>query len=667
MRNRFSVDKKCILFGGIAVLQLLFLLYLNISTIQFQADFDSSSGMSQLVEIWRQKTFLIKNWGYQTTVGWDIPLFFAVFIYGVVRDVFLSMGIANCLFIALFVWCVLDILKLTGIRTGNCLIALSFMLVPYTVDALGYLPMLFTGTQSYMMKLLVTLLLMQVFLRIGEKKNRKATLFSFLCFLLFSFLSAVSSGIYMLVCGIAPLLAYLIFETFSRCDWKRLLSAQGIVIAAGILAFGCGIVAAGHWGLTNTASSMKLLTSDKVADNALRCFVGIGELLGAFTSHKTIGVLSLDGIAALFCVLVFAFVVFTVVYYFVRAVKKKEQRPAVKIILWIQFVNLCILLLTDTTYGTQTFEYRYHIVSIVPAMLLAGVFCNDMKDVLNHYFRRMLLVVAAAALVVVSVFNGRAFSGILNYNKSKLEKLSRITEIAKERDTRLIVGMSDDEGGIGDMRLLRVCDFDVNVMVVRDSQAGVVWGASDRYFENGNHRGKTLLAVNENKSRQIPLFILNKMKKIEKVDQYEIYYAENNPFDLYTKLPEKGQTCVDFPYSPGYNIDGVINGEGELEANEAGGVVMMSAQMEAQEGDYQITVHYRTEGSGEAERKETGMAKVYYGKSEVLCEAALKDGGTEAVIPSVHLDKGSEPLHVEIHAAPHSGLRIQSVEIQQQA
>lgn len=664
MRNRFSVDKKCLLFGGITVLQLLFLLYLNIRTIQFQVDFDSSSGMSQLVEIWRQKTFLIKDWGYQTTVGWDIPLFFAVFIYGVVRDVFLSMGIANCLFIALFVWCVFDILKITGIRTGNCLIALSFMLVPYTVDALGYLPMLFTGTQSYMMKLLITLLLVQIFLRIGEKKNRKATLFCFLCFLLFSFLSAVSSGIYMLVCGIAPLLAYLIFETFSRCDWKRLLSAQGIAIAGGILAFGCGILAAGRWGFTNTSSSMNLLTSDKVADNALRCLVGIGELLGAFTSHKTIRVLSPEGIASLFCVLVFAFVVFTVIYYFVRVVKKKEHRPLVKIVLWIQFANLCILFLTDTTYGTQTFEYRYHIVSVVPAMLLIGVFFNDMKNVLNRYFRRMFVLVSAVALVVVSVLNGKSFLSILNFNESKLEKLSHIAKIAKEQDASLVVGMSDDQGGIGDMRLLRVCDFDVNVMVVRDSQAGVVWGASDRYFENGNHRGKTLLAVKENKSSQIPLYILNKMKKIEKVDQYEIYYAENNPFDLYTKLPEKGQTCVDFPYSPGYNIDGEINGEGELEANEAGGVVMMSAQMEAREGDYRITVHYRTEGSADAGREEAGLLKVYYGKNEVLCETPIRDGSTEAVIPSVHLDEGSKPIHVEIHALPNSGIRVQSVEIQ---
>lgn len=665
MKNRVSVDKRCLLFGGIVVLQLLFLLYLNISTIQFQVDFDSSSGMSQLVEIWRQKTFFIKDWEYQTTVGWDIPLFFAVFIYGVVKNVFLSMGIANCLFIALFVWCVFDILKLAGIRTGNCLIALSFMLVPYMVDALGYLSMIFTGTESYMMKLLVTLLLVQIFLRIGERKNWKATLFSLLCFLFFSFLSAVSSGIYMLACGIAPLLAYLIFEAFSRCDWKRLLSAQGMVTAGGILAFGCGIFAAGRWGFTSAASSMKLLTSDKVADNALRCLVGIGELLGAFTSQEPISVLSKEGIASLFCVLVFAFVVFTVMYYFVRVVKKKEQRPLVKIVLWIQLANLGILFLTDTTYGTQTFEYRYHIVSVVPAMLLIGVFCNDMKDILNQYFRRMLLLVSAAVIVVVNVFNGKTFLSILNFNESKLEKLSRITEIAKEQDAQLIVGMSDDEVGVGDMRFLRVCDFDVNVMVVTDSQSGVVWGGSDRYFENGNHTGKTLLAVKKSKARKIPSYILNKMEKIEKVDRYEIYYAENNPFDLYTRLPEQGQTCVDFPYSPGYNINGTINEAGELEINEAGGVVMMSAQMEAKEGDYRITLHYRTEGSVDAGSEDAGVLKVYYGTSEVLCETPIREGGTEAVIPSVHLDqKRFEPIHVEIHAAPDSGIRIQSVEIQ---
>lgn len=73
MLNNMKKYKKEMIFGSILAVQLMALLFYNMTKLRYQADFDSSSGMLQLAEIGRQKTFLIKDWGYQTTLGWDIP------------------------------------------------------------------------------------------------------------------------------------------------------------------------------------------------------------------------------------------------------------------------------------------------------------------------------------------------------------------------------------------------------------------------------------------------------------------------------------------------------------------------------------------------------------------------------------------------------------------
>ena len=36
-------------------------------------------------------------------------------------------------------------------------------------------------------------------------------------------------------------------------------------------------------------------------------------------------------------------------------------------------VNLAVLILTDTTYGSETFEFRYHLIPVVSGFLVVGI------------------------------------------------------------------------------------------------------------------------------------------------------------------------------------------------------------------------------------------------------------------------------------------------------
>ena len=283
MLNNMKKYKKEMIFGSILAVQLMALLFYNLTKLRYQADFDSSSGMLQLAEIGRQKTFLIKDWGYQTTLGWDIPLVIAVLFYAVTKNVFLSMGIANNIIIIGYVLVFIDILKRCGVKKINIMVSLILLFTPYTLGQLGYVPMLFTGTASYSIKLLITFLLIDLMIRIENNISMRKNGWILALYLLFSLLSGISSGIYMLISGIFPVILYVFLRMLSKNNLRVLFSMQMLVPVLGTIAFVIGVILSRLMGIQNAAVSMRLLSAEKMADNFLKCFVGIFELFGGLT------------------------------------------------------------------------------------------------------------------------------------------------------------------------------------------------------------------------------------------------------------------------------------------------------------------------------------------------------------------------------------------------
>lgn len=659
MKQRLLTHKKEVVFGGIVVLQILTIMIFNLTQLRYMADFDSSSGMAQIAEIWKQKTLLIKGWEYQTTVGWDIPLFFAIPVYGVTKNVFLSIGIVDNLFVLGFAALIFDILKKSGIKAKNSFLTMMLFFTPYTLGQLGYVPMLFTSTASYAMKVMIPLLLVDVFVRFDVGMSWKKIWFPLACFLGFSLISAVSSGVYMLICGIAPAALYLLIKAECRNHLKSLLCRQSLVVGLGIVVYGVGIVLAGVLKVTNSTSGMTLLTIDKLATNALGCFAGIWELFGGIREQFAPKVLSLEGIVCLLCILITALFLVTIGYYVVQVLKGKEKRTMICVVLCIQFVNLCVLLLTDTTYAASSFECRYHIVSMVPSILLTGAFFHDMQYRLNVLCYRTLLAVVGIGVVIVSVFQFRAYNTQLKM--SKVDQLSQVMQTAKEHDAGLVyVICNQTDWTLAEGRILRVCDPEIQVATVGTEWTGIGWGASIRNFENANYKGKILIMLKETDMESLDAVYMPRLQDVGTVEDYKLYLAEENIIDCLTAINAFGKKSVDFPYSTGNEMTGTITDDGMLKADAKGGVVLKGTNIAPVAGTYDMMLHYRTPKTSK-EGEVLGTFRVVDQNGNVIGSSPLVAGEKAASVTNFSLREDSGLIHYEVETVPESGVKVKKI------
>lgn len=651
--------KRELILVCVLLLQLIAIMVYNLTKLRYQSDFDSSSGALQAVEIWRQKTLLIHDWVYQTTVGWDNPLLFAVLFYGLTKSIFLSMGIANNLFVLAFVYVIYDILRKSGIRTSGIMMSLIIFFTPYTLGQLGWVSMLFTGTASYSMKVLITLLLLDILVRMENGISLKRNLCHIFVLLAISILSGLSSGIYMLICGVVPVVFYLVLRMLVCNDPKLIRSRYAVITMLGVVSFLVGGVLARGMGLTNNSSSMRLLSVEKLSDNALNCFAGIWELLGAAKPEQSPMVISKEGILCLLCAAITAFILFVIVYYAVQIIRKKEKRMLVGIVLSIVFVNFCVLLLADTTYSSSTFESRYHIVAMVPAMLLTGVFFHDICDKWNVLCKNTFFLGVTVAVLVASIGNFTFY--FKQAQTARINELSKITDLAKEQDIDLIYFISTDDDSLKDGRILRVSDMDINVSTLTTYDVGIAWGGSSRYFENGTHDGKIMVVVNRKNLKKMPDYITSRMDQVDRIAGYRIYTAEENVFDCATGLPEqKGEKTVDFPYSPWYQISGTIQDTGELTADAVGGIVMYGMQVKPEDGVFDIRLNFRCDEEKKKSGEKAGTFGIYTEAGEAKGSVDII-AGQECIMKGVTLQEALGMLHYSVEAVPDSGMHIESI------
>ncbi|MGN1206115.1 MAG: hypothetical protein ACI4SQ_03895 [Eubacterium sp.] len=661
MKKLLKNNKKEIFFGVLLVVELLCIFIFNLTRLKCQADYDSSCGMAQIIEIWKQKTLAIKDWSYQTTVGWDVPIMFAIPLYAITKNIYFSIGFVNNLFVIGFVALFFDILKQAKVSMGYRFATMTILFAPYTLGQLGYTPMLFTGTASYALKVMVTLLMIDLMMRCEAGKKFRNMLLPMIFLCVFSVMTGISSGVYMFACGIVPIAVYIVLNAICRGDLKLLLTKKSIFVLTSTACFGAGMVISKVLNYTNSADSMTFIPAGKFATNIIKCFGGIYELFGVVSGGISPKVMSGYGIMALFAGVITSFVLYIVIYYSVRLIKKQEKRPIVCMLLCVFVVNQLILLITDTNYASESFEFRYHIVTMVPSMLLIGVFLQDIKKRVN------VLVLSTICIVL---FAGASFISFLNFwtyfettKTGRVDNLMPIAEAAKKYDVNLIVDLALEGEAIYDGRILRLCDSDVNVTVYTDYNVGMGWGASSKYFENGRHTGKTMVMVPENSVDSVPSYIMSRMQLVEQMKGYNLYIVEKNIFDSISAFEDTWtKKSIDFPYSANFQVDGEINNRGELCVKPEGGTPLIGAPMTKNDGNYKVTLKYRQRGKNNEPNVKLGEFHITAADGRVLRSVDIMSGQRTAVIPEFHFEDGIEEVHYEVIANQNTRLRIASIQ-----
>lgn len=481
-----------ILLVTLLLIQLIILFVFNLTRLSHIADFDSSAAMSQAMEISKQKTLFINNWSYQSTLGLDSLVPLSALLYTFTHNIFLSFGIANCLGTLLFLYIFISTSKMLEINRTITLTGCIFMLTPLSCGMLGYFPMMFVNASYYMMKSLIPILLISVIIRIqkGIFHTRHSLLIMLLMWL--SFFTGFSCGLYLLVCAFLPILFAQLINMVNvlsqKTDIKNNPKYKNIIysfipsIIAIVLCL-CGFIAGKIYYPYSFISNMVLCNVDNFFNNLFKFIIGFFELFGA-VAYGEVKVISKEGINILLH-LCFAITYLILLFIGCRKIKKNFKKGDNNYFLYFLMIiifNVFILILTYTTYGSATYEYRYFIIPVIAGIFICSHAIPFLKRNITQYipdiFMKLIIPLFAVLILITS------FTSYIDYWEAdnNSENLRALSTSLEERHIEVAYFVDSDPAKETDARILRLFSENVNIVNGNSYNQFNDWGTSTQYF-----------------------------------------------------------------------------------------------------------------------------------------------------------------------------------------
>lgn len=407
---------------GLLVVQFVLLCYFNLTDVRYSMDHDMANGFYHCREMIRNRTINIPDWHHTTSMELDTTFLFAIPIYYFIHDLFLASGISSIIYIVLYVVTIYGILHCMGVEKKFIYLTISLVLTPYTFGMLDYMNMLFFGVSWYTVKTLTPLLLIWLLLLYGKwraftKKQKIFTGVVTAVYFIMLFITSLSTGIYTLMCGIIPIVAYMLFEMWLDGSVRDKFNKWHLaLIVASFVVFVIGYKIYGSVYGEASRADMQLTRLENYAINIRACIAGIFQLFGGIATDE-IDVMSLEGI--LYCLrmgLVFLFLI-VVACYIPKLFQKKKEIDGRRYLAFLFLFNFAVLVVSDTRYSTNTtMEYRYYLIGAIPLVILFGAHLFEIYKDWNSFQKNLVYVVLIGALCFLLFGNNR--NVIQNWDRS---------------------------------------------------------------------------------------------------------------------------------------------------------------------------------------------------------------------------------------------------------
>lgn len=368
---------------------------INFTADASSLDNDAAKLYTHVVEFCRSG-FLFGDWTYMTTLEADCSALLAVPFYLLTKDISLSFAFANTILMGLAIALFFHIGKKCGFRIKHACIAALLLILPYAIGQLEYFNMLFYHGGQYVVKAIVPLLFLDLLLSKNGYSPVDKVVFGLYCF--FLLLTTISSGVYVFLCGILPLLSIQFLRIFvTKKETLTLRSALlcGVTLLLTLIGFLVSKLLS-----ANMANDMELFTGDWYS-KVVVVLTGFFRLFGAWLAQESIKILTFHGVFRIVLFLFVAFLIGTIVY--VAKNIKHDKSGLFAYLLVLFFFNCFVLVFSKMGY-VAGFKHRYHIIGAVGLFLLAAFAIKALTHCSEQGIRRFSKAVSllCAILLVIS-------------------------------------------------------------------------------------------------------------------------------------------------------------------------------------------------------------------------------------------------------------------------
>ena len=661
MKDFVKKNWLTIILGLGVIAQLLSLIVFNITRLPYESNYDSSSAYAMIEQMWEQKNLILDYWGYQTTLGIDSPILIAAAVYGLCRNPFLAMGMANIITCILYGIIVSDILRQVNVKRNGILVTLIFLFTPYTTGQLGYTPMLFTSSGAYAYKMLVPLLLIDILVRLHQGKRSKINWLIVVALTGFSFLTAVSSGEYILLCGVLPVLVYEGIHILLGNDLRRIWNLKIGVVLLQVVVHIVGVVAGRNLSvLESKGASMSYVVASQLPENIEKCIIGIFQLFGGIESHDVVTIMNTYGFMYLFRLFMSVCIIASWIWLLKRVKVQEKYRDLTGIITCYFAVNMLVLMLANVNYGTDSFEYRYHLLTMVPMILTIGPVFDELTEKRLLFYNAILFAAIGCAFLV-------NYYGYRNYMKedySGYETLQEICADVEDGDCPVLYTLGEEVVPQG--RKLRCISNKIDVTVWHRYNLALSWGESSYYHDASRYDGPIMvLTTKKHYDTEVPKYLREQMKYVNEYVAEDItcqlYYVEKNIFDGTVNFSATDDVMTDYFYSKGYTYNGKVDKEWYIKKADDATNIIKSSKIKPIAGTYSYTINYDI-----PDDKTEATFIIKDNEGNVICKQKLDNGKNQIVLKDVQIAENDKWIRYYFKGNKNAKIRLDAITVQRQ-
>ncbi|WP_294497453.1 hypothetical protein [uncultured Gemmiger sp.] len=450
------------LLALLLAVQLAFLCWCNMTQWQSHLDGDSSTQILKVMEIAKAGSLSLPNWNDTTSLLLDTPLMVAALLMPLFGNAFAAYGAGNILLLAAFAYALWQLLLRADCPLPLRLTALFLILTPYSyTEVLGYANCMVVQSAHYLMRALYLVYLLYSLVQLDRRERGFGHLVTWLFTLGLGAWIGLSSGLFLLLIVLLPVVLGFVVRAFAAGKPGLLLSPGGVFLALNLLGFGGGFWVQRfviHFASRDASIAWNSYT--EFLPNLAKVIQGYFKLTGALPSEGGVTVLSGRGIGfgiafmvAMAVVLGAGLCLWRIGHRPAAACRAAGSSRGLLFACLLGVVGVDTLILTGASlaYGETVYESRYLIFLFVAAVLLLVLGLPWLRRTGGLYAPAVVLLACLAASNAFLCDKGYLDSP--TYDFSYAEAVTGALDEAYP-EVRVVYMVSDDH----DRKVLRLAD-----------------------------------------------------------------------------------------------------------------------------------------------------------------------------------------------------------------